>query len=301
MTDDFWLKNPAVLISPNAIFEIIPSSAQPPAERFNSAARLIIAVALVAALLLKKGWPLLVAAGGLVLTKLLYDGSVQPEPAPLNQPVQWEFAQPQALVHNLAEVQSFPEQPIFPNIQPSEAEPVSSELPLDFGYTLGSGLPIDGGTVGGRATRPIANAGSNLVYRPTSLHFHAQPYRAQQAPSKQAPAQQGPPEQAAPQPSNIPNYYPNSDPYSPRVEPGSKPWAQMNQVEQMNYLAHQRRDGFINNIFAGIDHGINQRQFTNLNAFNIADRDRAVQFIWNGPEVTHFKDKYSYWQQKYKN
>jgi hypothetical protein len=97
------------------------------------------------------------------------------------------------------------------------------------------------------------------------------------------------------------NPYPHAPSAAPETNLPCKPWHLMNEAEQLNYLARQKRDGFLDRLFTNIDEGLNNRQFWSLPAFNeLEDRERAADALYGKDSMaTHTKDRYENWQSRY--
>ena len=125
-SDRFWAHDPWVLIKGDAVFELVPSESMPVAERYNALARLIIVLAIGAALLLRKPWPLLVGAGLLLLDWLVYryKESTQESPPPTQRTYAFERRAPQRAAQPRQPAQ--PVQPLDDAEQPPPVRPDSA-------------------------------------------------------------------------------------------------------------------------------------------------------------------------------
>ena len=78
------------------------------------------------------------------------------------------------------------------------------------------------------------------------------------------------------------------------AQPLCKPWHLMNEAEQINYLARQKRDAFVDRLFTDTSEGMNNYQFqitANFNEFE--DRERYMDFMYGKDSMTtHFKDAF---------
>lgn len=203
----------------------------------------------------------------------------------------------------------------------------SKRLPKGFGdYSLGTGTAMDSGAVAGRSARPIQNSGDQLVPRPTSLMFQGRQQLPNQLPTQmptQIPNQYlqqqliSPPQSSEPTPqeqqlaqqpasqlvqqSLAQSPYPHSGSPEPLGQPSylpCKPWHLMNQAEQLNALARQKRDGFLNRLFDPLDTSLNNRTWFNLpNYSEIEDRELFLTAMQN--DQSHFKDRWTNWAEKY--
>ena len=97
--DPFWGNDPRILVQPDAVLELLPSSAMTPAERYNAVARVILLISVLIAGFTRKAWPLAVGAAALAIDYFAYknDGGASDSAqrahsqdtyfAPLDQPI----------------------------------------------------------------------------------------------------------------------------------------------------------------------------------------------------------------------
>ena len=70
--DPFWGNDPRILVQPDAVLELLPSSAMTPAERYNAVARVILLISVLIAGFTRKAWPLAVGAAALAIDYFAY-------------------------------------------------------------------------------------------------------------------------------------------------------------------------------------------------------------------------------------
>ena len=354
-SDPFWAQDPWVLVKSDAALEILPTSHMPVSERYNALARLVIIIAIGAAVLLKRAWPLMVGGGVLVLDWLLYRRQDKPTKSRSPPP-------PQAcdLFQSIPQSPPLLAPPPPPPVSPWEAfyqgpgensingessrdhgtNPSHDELPakrtklphvtlplpvagvqgtvpdLEFSSVAAgfesrhlpqsyAGAPVDNAAFG-PATRPIAQP----TARPSVLMFQGrqQPLTTANQPS-QWPSQwpsQMPKPAPAPEYAQTPMTTPTPTHPQPRlpsqVNPSGaqtcKTWQQMSQAEQLNYLARQRRDAFMDRLFTDTSEGIHNYTFFPGSGYNeLEDRERYMDFV--AQTMPHQRDPYMTWWAKY--
>jgi hypothetical protein len=84
-------------------------------------------------------------------------------------------------------------------------------------------------------------------------------------------------------------------------QPVCRPFDQLTKSEQMNYVAREKRDHFMDRLFLDVDELMNERQFSTLPNYNqLEDRTKAEDFLYGKDSyATHFKDKWTNWHEKY--
>lgn len=70
--DPFWGNDPRILVQPDAVLELLPSSAMTPAERYNAVARVILLISVLIAGFTRKAWPLAIGAAALAIDYFAY-------------------------------------------------------------------------------------------------------------------------------------------------------------------------------------------------------------------------------------
>lgn len=85
-------------------------------------------------------------------------------------------------------------------------------------------------------------------------------------------------------------------------QPVCRPFDQLSKSEQMNYVAREKRDHFLDRLFLDVDELMNERQFSTLPNYNqFEDRDAAIDALYGKDSLgfSTFRDPLTNFYEKY--